>query len=149
MPSEEEKIAFAQRLRIALNQLALRQLALSPSAKPIKGGADLARQFNLKHAGGAGVSPQAAHKWLKGRVIPTADKIKTLAEWLGVSEHWLHYGPPPAPSLVKEKKSLGIHAKYPPSEQTVTLAKRIEALPEHQRYLVEELVGQFYGKMPE
>lgn len=149
MPSEEEKFAFAHRLRIALNQLAARQLALSPSAKPIKGGADLARQFNLKHAGSAGVSPQAAHKWLKGRVIPTSDKIKTLAEWLGVSEHWLHYGPPPASTTSKEKKSIGLQAKYSPSEQMLTLAKRIEALPEHQRYLVEELVTQFYGKMPE
>src|SRR5260221_9910898 len=86
MPTAQEKAAFAQRLQLALNRL----------PKPVKGPTQLANQFNLRHRGDTPVSPQTAHKWLSGRTIPTADKIKTLAEWLHVNEHWLHYGPAPA-----------------------------------------------------
>ncbi|BBE10476.1 MAG: hypothetical protein ON057_000836 [Glomeribacter sp. 1016415] len=139
MPSNQERSAFSERLRLALKR----------GPKPVKGATDLARLFNLQHRDGAGVSVQTTHKWLTGRAIPTADKIKTLAEWLDVGEHWLHYGPPPDPALLKAKEVKLKQAKYPPSPETVTLAKKIEALPEHQRYLVEELITQFYGKVPD
>ena len=145
MPSEQEKIAFSQRLRIALNRFALRQLELNPGARPVRGGADLARQFNLKYMGGSGVSPQAAHKWLNGQVIPTSDKIETLAKWLGVSAHWLHYGPPPEESVSlddqKQNRSGSVYVLPSPS---TTLVQHIEALPESQRNLVRELVAQLY-----
>ncbi len=136
MPSAQEKAAFAQRLRLALNR----------SAKPIKGATDLARLFNLKHPASMGVSVQTAHKWLTGRTLPTANKIETLAAWLGVSEHWLHYGPPPETDLAHTKNAS--EKSYTPVVQTLALVKKIEALPESQRYLVEELIAQFYGKLP-
>lgn len=136
MPSVQEKAAFAQRLRLALNR----------SAKPIKGATDLARLFNLKHPGSMGVSVQTAHKWLTGRTMPTTSKITTLAVWLGVSEHWLHYGPPPETDLAHARTASD--RAYKPVLETLTLVRRIEALPETQRYLVEELVAQFYGKLP-
>jgi hypothetical protein len=31
-------------------------------------------------------------KWLDANSIPLHDKMKTLAQWLGVSPCWLHYG---------------------------------------------------------
>ncbi len=148
MPSAQEKTAFAQRLQIAMNQFASKQLASNPNGRPIKGGADLARQFNLKHPGESGVSVQAVHKWLNGYAIPRGDKIKTLATWLGVSEHWLHYGPPPETPVSAKRTRSEMQEEYTPSPQILVLANRIKALPEHQRYLVEQLVGEFYGKLP-
>ncbi len=56
----------------------------------VKSITDLARQFNLRHT--IAITPQTAHKWLTGQVIPTNDKVTTLAKWLGVTEHWLHMG---------------------------------------------------------
>jgi len=35
--------------------------------------------------------------------------------------------------------------KYPASEETLELASKIEALTPHHRYLLEQLVEQFYG----
>jgi transcriptional regulator with XRE-family HTH domain len=116
-------------------------------ARPIKGGVGLARHFNLKHAGGVSITPQAAHKWLSGQAIPKADKIRTLAHWLGVSEHWLHYGPAPEDASFNGQSSQS-SSKYPSFTQALSLAQRIEALPERQRHLVEELIEQFYGKSP-
>ncbi len=141
MSTKEEKTDFAQRLNIALK-------ASHPSnLKVVKGGTDLARQFNLKHKGNSGVTPQAAHKWLTGQVIPTHDKIRTLAEWLGVSEHWLRYGPPPERLMITNQRIKKI--KHPLSPQTLKLIENIETLPKHQRYLVEEIVREFLGNFPE
>jgi len=50
-----------------------------------------AREFNLRHHGDP-VSPQTARKWLYGRALPTQDKLRTLAQWLEASPHWLRFG---------------------------------------------------------
>ena len=131
MPTSKEKSAFAKRLQ---DQIA---------RKNIKGGTQLARQFNLLHRGEAPVSPQTAHKWLTGRTIPTPDKLQTLADWLGVGVHWLHYGPPPP--VGAKSKPLAPGEKYPLTPEAIELASKIEALTPHHRYLVQELISQFYG----
>ena len=51
----------------------------------------LATEFNLRHYGKP-VSAQAVRKWLENNSIPSADKIVTLANWLGVSPAWLLFG---------------------------------------------------------
>ncbi len=141
MPTNEEKIAFSQRLKLALRR----------SPEPVRGATDLALRFNLRHHGNA-VSAQTAHKWLNGRAIPTKDKLGTLADWLQVNEHWLHYGPPSGRVLgVSEQreayktsqtgKPAAKHGSKP-SPEALLLAERIQALPPHRRYLVEELVAQ-------
>jgi transcriptional regulator with XRE-family HTH domain len=136
MPTDQEKLAFAKRLRFALNR----------GPDTVKGATELALRFNLRHRDGAPVSPQTAHKWLSGRSIPTTKKIQTLAQWLDVSEHWLHYGPAPARALQKPPKEERLKSvNYPLSVETVTLANKIQALAPHHRYLVEELVTQLYG----
>jgi transcriptional regulator with XRE-family HTH domain len=141
MPTDQEKSAFARRLRLALNR--------SPDS--VKGATELALRFNLRHRVGSPVSPQTTHKWLSGRSIPTADKIKTLATWLDVNEHWLHDGPAPSRILPKNTKdNKNQNASSPPSTETLSLATKIQALSSHQRYLVEELVLQLYGNdLPE
>lgn len=143
MPTHEEKSAFSKRLELALRR----------SLEPVRGATELALRFNLRHRGNA-VSAQTAHKWLTGRAIPTKDKLMTLAEWLNVSEHWLHYGPPPE-KLLKVSEQSAVYGtqqagkspmttKSPskPTPEMLNLAAKIQALPPHRRYLVEELVAQ-------
>src|SRR3569833_2272899 len=129
MPTNEEKSAFSRRLELALRR----------SPEPVQGATELALRFNLRYRGNA-VSAQTAHKWLTGRAIPTNDKLATLAAWLNVSEHWLHYGPPPAqpspPAVLKARQQ---QTDYPAtaagaaSPQALALALRIQSLPAHQR----------------
>lgn len=119
---------------------------MARSPERMRGATDLANKFNLRFRGEP-VSPQTAHKWLTGRSIPTVDKLQTLAEWLKVDLHWLHYGPPPSGSAQTTPKPLARDEKYPASEETLELASKIEALSPHHRYLLEELIDQFYGAM--
>ncbi len=127
MPTSDEKAAFSKRLELALRR----------SKEPVEGATELALQFNLRHPG-ASVSAQTTHKWLSGRAIPTKDKLETLAKWLKVEEHWLHYGSPPKQGEGKK----GSKAAPTPSAEALALALKIQALPAHRRYLVEELVSQ-------
>lgn len=141
MPSDQAKAEFAERLKFALRR----------SSTLVKGATDLARLFNLRHHTASdtdtGISVQSTHKWLTGRSIPKPDKIETLATWLDVSAHWLHYGSPPADPF-KNQDEEDKPLKYSPSPEALTLAKKIDTLPEHQKYLIAELVTQFYGKKP-
>jgi transcriptional regulator with XRE-family HTH domain len=143
MPTSEEKTAFSKRLKLALRR--------SPEA--VRGATELALRFNLRHLGSA-VSAQTAHKWLTGRAIPTKEKLATLAAWLQVSEHWLHYGPPSEGTLSVREDPAEYEAPRPgksstaaknagkPAPDALLLAQKIHALPPHRRYLVEELVAQ-------
>lgn len=133
MPTSDEKAAFAKRLELALRR----------SPVPVDGATELALQFNLRHTG-TPVSVQTVHKWLSSRAIPTNDKLKTLAKWLNVDEHWLHYGSPPKPESGK-KGSGGKTAT--PSADAIKLAQRIQSLPPHRRYLLEELVSQLQDEL--
>jgi transcriptional regulator with XRE-family HTH domain len=130
MPTSKEKSAFAKRLQ---DQIA---------RKNVKGGTQLAKQFNLLHRGEAPVSPQTAHKWLTGRTIPTPDKLQTLADWLGVGVHWLHYGPPPP--VGAKSKPLAPGEKYPLTPEAIELASKIEALDPKDRHFLEEFVERLY-----
>lgn len=141
MPTNEEKAAFSKRLLLALRR----------SKEPVHGATELALRFNLRYRGNA-ISAQTAHKWLSGRAIPTNDKLSTLAEWLDVNEHWLHYGPPPSMPLhvAESRQPYGTQETSPgsrksagkPSPEAVDLAVKIQSLSPHRRYLVEELVDQ-------
>ena len=81
MHSNQDKSEFSKRLRFALEQAGM--AALSTGA--------LANRFNLRHPNKS-VTPQAVHNWLIGQSIPTADKIDTLAKWLGSTPEWLRHG---------------------------------------------------------
>ena len=133
MPTVEEKAAFADRLKFAMRRL-------SPT---LEGGTILAREFNLRYHGEP-VSVQTVHKWLSGRTVPKRDKLETLAQWLQVELHWLQYGPATSGSKATPPP-LARNEKYPPSSETLQLASKIESLTPHHRYLVEEMVAQFYG----
>lgn len=121
------------------------EIRLRRSPEKVTGATELANRFNLRHRGEQPVSPQTAHKWLTGRTIPTPDKLETLANWLRVELHWLHYGPSPSLNEHATPQPLPRDERYPPTAETIELASKIEALAPHQRYLVQELIEQFYG----
>lgn len=131
MPTNDEKTAFSKRLEFALRR----------SPDPVDGATELALRFNLRYEGTA-VSVQTVHKWLTGRAIPTNDKLATLAEWLNVDEHWLHYGPPPGKKMEAKTGKVGKTTGVVPTAEAIGLALKIQALPPQRRYLLEELVSQ-------
>lgn len=135
MPLTDEKIAFAERLRIALKR----------GTKSIDTATALAHEFNLRHPNEP-ITPQAAQKWLTGKAKPTPDKIETLAEWLNVSGHWLRNGPPPAPRQKQVSTSKRHTTSHPVmaalTEKETKLLARLRQLSEHQLFLIAELVDQ-------
>lgn len=76
-----ERDAFTQRLTRALKDAKI----------DIGSPTIFAREFNRRYTGKP-VSTHAARKWLMGESIPTQDKLRLLAAWLGVSAEWLRFG---------------------------------------------------------
>lgn len=135
MPNDE-KLAFAERLRIALKR----------GAKGVSTATELSTQFNLRHPNEP-ITPQAAQKWLTGKAIPTSDKIETLAGWLNVSAHWLNYGPAPLPRQQQNAGPIRQTKSHPSGTSSLTdkeskLMARMRQLSEHQFFLIAELVDQ-------
>lgn len=135
MPSQEEKLAFANRLKQALTR----------SSKRIETAAELALNFNLRHPTDP-ITPQAAQKWLSGQALPTIDKIATLAEWLDVSLSWLGLGTsdPHANGRSKSHKAKrAVATPQPPTKDEIELLEKLRTLSGHKRYLIKEIVDQF------
>lgn len=76
-----ERTNFSERL-----QQALRNADYSPDSPT-----QLAREFNVRFAGRP-ITVHAARKWIVGEAIPTQEKLRTLAQWLGVPAEWLRFG---------------------------------------------------------
>ncbi|MCI2811239.1 transcriptional regulator [Eoetvoesiella caeni] len=133
MSTQDEKIAFAERLKQALKR----------SRKKIETAADLALQFNLRHPNEP-ITPQAAQKWLAGKSRPTVDKIATLADWLNISAQWLRFGigeaRPQATRLVSKEPELNDSATLSDDERQ--LIQKMRLLTEHRRYLITQLVQE-------
>ncbi len=117
MSSSQERLAFSQRLQQALRNAD--HSATSPTL--------LAREFNL-HFNGRSVTAHAARKWLQGESIPTQEKLRALASWLGVPAEWLRFGTLDAPK----------DADVVPSPVDAKLAAQLRQLNEHDRALVFE-----------
>ncbi len=81
MEAIKEREQFSARLKQALKDAG--EASESPAA--------LARAFNRRYPGKA-VSDYAARKWLLGEAIPSQDKLRVLAQWLGVANDWLRFG---------------------------------------------------------
>lgn len=80
MQASDERDAFSQRLRAALDRAGWKGM----------GPAMLAREFNRRSANN--ITVHAARKWLMGESIPTQERLRSLAEWLGISAEWLRFG---------------------------------------------------------
>jgi transcriptional regulator with XRE-family HTH domain len=85
MSAKNERLAFAQRLTQAMKQNGYAPDRISA----------VTREFNLRFKD-SNVTVHAVRKWLLGEAVPTQEKIQVLADWLGVSAHWLRFGESPA-----------------------------------------------------
>lgn len=119
MQSYLEHDAFSARLREAL-------LRAAPDiARP----AALAREFNRRYAG-TPVTLHATRKWLGGEAIPAQDKLRVLADWLGVTAEWLRFGQGVALAGASE----------PGLEFDFQLMREIDALSDEHRQVVRDVV---------
>lgn len=87
----------------------------------------LAREFNFRFSGRP-VTIHAARKWLVGESIPTQDKLRVLAQWLGVTAEWLRFG-----DSVQMNGNQSRNASTPNSEEGRLLADLLELDPYHRR----------------
>jgi transcriptional regulator with XRE-family HTH domain len=117
----EEKGDFSRRLKEVMRKARL-------DAGPTR----LAREFNLRHHGEP-VTAQTARKWLYGGALPTQDKLRTLAQWLEVSPHWLRYGEPEQVHTTAKQDT----ATY--AVDSAWLGKKFDSLSEPHRRMVLEI----------
>jgi hypothetical protein len=123
MNASSERVLFSQRL-----QQALKDAHYSPDS-PTR----LAREFNLRFDGRA-ITVHAARKWLVGESIPTQEKLRTMALWLGVSTEWLRFGG--ASGAVSEAPAS--LARFESAD--VGLIADLHRLDEHDRHLAREFI---------
>lgn len=123
MNSNSEREGFSQRL-----QLALRNAAYS-SDSPTQ----LAREFNIRFDGRA-VTVHAARKWLVGESIPTQEKIRVLAHWLGVTADWLRFGGPVNSAGVPVANA----SPFPAPD--IHLIADLQRLDEHDKTIAREFI---------
>ncbi|MDB5764307.1 MAG: hypothetical protein JWQ21_3302 [Herminiimonas sp.] len=93
---------------------------------------ELARDFNLRFAGRP-ITVHAARKWLVGEAIPTQDKMRTLAEWLGVPIEWLRFGG-------DERRANTPHSTGNFKSIDLRLMSDLQLLDDNHRRLVSEFV---------
>lgn len=125
---KKEQAAFGARLREALARARLPE-----SPKEL---ADL-----VASQGGEAVTPQAAHRWIRGQSIPRRRTLRALADLLGVSVEW----------LLGEEARPGKRVGEPVANFTMEPRDRIAfdaylSLPPARRKLVRELIAAFAGK---
>lgn len=101
----------------------------------------VAREFNFRFVGKP-ITVHAARKWLVGEAIPTQDKLRSLAEWLGVSVDWLRFGgtSSQAPSINRTQ----MPANASPQEN---LIRMFLALPHRERLLAQAFIEMLGNKV--
>ena len=120
---DKEKAEFAKRLRAALQDAGIEVSA-----------AVIEPRFNSRYDG-TPVSPQAISGWLAGRYLPKQDKIRVLAEMVGLDPQFLQYG--------SGKGRVSEHKQQWPTGVSAREKQVIDAflaLPPKRRELVGELV---------
>lgn len=119
MEAIKEREQFSIRLKLALRNAG--EQNGSPAA--------LAHAFNRRYPGKP-ISEYAARKWLLGEAIPSQDKLRVLALWLGVANDWLRFGDGAENTRVREELP-GLDYE---------LMRAVAALTEEHQTVVRELV---------
>lgn len=100
----------------------------------------VAREFNFRFVGKP-ITVHAARKWLVGEAIPTQDKLRALAEWLGVSVDWLRFGGTSA--LVPSASKMQLPFSSSPQDNLIRL---FLALPHRERVLAHAFIEMLGSK---
>ncbi|MBI1892112.1 MAG: hypothetical protein HYS18_15815 [Burkholderiales bacterium] len=126
MKASIEREDFSERL-----QQALRNADYSPDSPT-----QLAREFNVRFSGRP-ITVHAARKWLVGEAIPTQEKLRTLAQWLGVPAEWLRFG-----SNSTEGGTVGDAGGVPVRFESadVKLIADLQRLDDHYRMIAREII---------
>jgi transcriptional regulator with XRE-family HTH domain len=125
MNSTNERESFSERL-----QQALKNAHYSPDS-PTR----LAREFNIRFEGRP-ITVHAARKWLVGEAIPTQEKLRMIAQWLGVPADWLRFGG--AEHATSGSDTNGSGARFESAD--VKLIADLQRLDEHHRQLAREFI---------
>jgi transcriptional regulator with XRE-family HTH domain len=122
-----ESQQFADRLRSALESAGVRA---SPTL--------VANAFNLRYHGRS-ITPHTARNWLLGKVMPTQDKLRVLAEWLQVSPDELRFGRAPGKTYVYEMNAGPIEMALADRE----MIDRYLSLSQAERKTIRDVVSAF------
>jgi transcriptional regulator with XRE-family HTH domain len=122
-----ESQQFADRLRSALESAGVRA---SPTL--------VANAFNLRYHGRS-ITPHTARNWLLGKVMPTQDKLRVLAEWLQVSPDELRFGRAPGKTYVYESNDGAIEMALADRE----MIDRYLSLSQAERKTIRDVVSAF------
>jgi len=125
MNSTNERESFSERL-----QQALKNAHYSPDS-PTR----LAREFNIRFEGRP-ITVHAARKWLVGEAIPTQEKLRMIAQWLGVPADWLRFGSGEQAASAEAGGNGG--ARFESAD--VKLIADLQRLDEHHRQLAREFI---------
>jgi transcriptional regulator with XRE-family HTH domain len=125
MNSTNEREGFSERL-----QQALKNAHYSPDS-PTR----LAREFNIRFEGRP-ITVHAARKWLVGEAIPTQEKLRMIAQWLGVPADWLRFGG--ATGTPDGEGGNGAGPRFESAD--VKLIADLQRLDEHHRQLAREFI---------
>jgi transcriptional regulator with XRE-family HTH domain len=125
MNSSNERESFSERL-----QQALMNAHYSPDS-PTR----LAREFNIRFDGRP-ITVHAARKWLVGEAIPTQEKLRMIAQWLGVPAEWLRFGG--AESVASSAESGSGLSRFESAD--VKLIADLQRLDEHHRQIAREFI---------
>jgi hypothetical protein len=123
MKAAIEREDFSERL-----QQSLRNASYSPDSPT-----QLAREFNVRFAGRP-ITVHAARKWLVGEAIPTQEKLRTLAQWLGVTAEWLRFGGDKPHNAENGEHSLRFDT------DDVKLIAELQRLDEQYRVVAREII---------
>jgi transcriptional regulator with XRE-family HTH domain len=126
MNSTNERESFSERL-----QQALKNAHYSPDS-PTR----LAREFNIRFEGRP-ITVHAARKWLVGEAIPTQEKLRMIAQWLGVPADWLRFGGAEHEGANNEGNGAA-GARFESAD--VKLIADLQRLDEHHRQLAREFI---------
>ena len=96
----------------------------------------LSREFNFRFSGRP-VTIHAARKWLVGESIPTQDKLRVLAQWLGVTAEWLRFGDSDQPSM---------SPRTAPSSEEGKLLAELMLLDPYHRKLAHDFISMLVAK---
>ena len=129
MKAAFERKDFSERL-----QLALRNADYSPESPT-----QLAREFNVRFTGNP-VTVHAARKWLVGEAIPTQEKLRALANWLGVPAEWLRFGGEDMSLPVRAGETSDANPTERFASEDIKLIADLQRLDEHYRVIAREII---------